>query len=217
MVLAYHIIFTAYGFWLPNDPRGSWSDFVWAWKLARFGPATKTTTRQSVAQAPHDHRQRLAAKTALKHSPVHFTGVQARAIGRGFHDAQTSGNYRIHACSILPEHVHAVVLRHPQRDIETIGNHLKARASTFLVNEELHPFQDAIGRRGRRPSPWSESFWQVYLDSTADIQRAVEYVHNNPVKEGLRPQHWPFVECAAPASGPGRAANGAASPPMPRP
>jgi hypothetical protein len=28
MILGYHVIFGAYGFWLPNDPRGSWSDFV---------------------------------------------------------------------------------------------------------------------------------------------------------------------------------------------
>jgi len=28
MVLGTHLILTAYGFWLPNDPRGSWSDFV---------------------------------------------------------------------------------------------------------------------------------------------------------------------------------------------
>jgi len=25
MVIASHDIFTFYGFWLPNDPRGSWS------------------------------------------------------------------------------------------------------------------------------------------------------------------------------------------------
>ena len=49
MVLAYHVIFGAYGFWLPNDPRGSWSDFVGAWELLRFGKATKTTERRSVA------------------------------------------------------------------------------------------------------------------------------------------------------------------------
>ena len=49
MVLAYHIIFTAYGFWLPNDPRGSWSEFVPFVELVRFGRATKTETRRSVA------------------------------------------------------------------------------------------------------------------------------------------------------------------------
>jgi hypothetical protein len=29
MVIGYHIILGAYGFWLPNDPRGSWSNEVW--------------------------------------------------------------------------------------------------------------------------------------------------------------------------------------------
>ena len=33
MVRWYHLIISAYGFWLPNDPRGSWSDFVGAWEL----------------------------------------------------------------------------------------------------------------------------------------------------------------------------------------
>jgi len=54
-VLAYHLIMTAYGFWLPNDPRGSWSDFVRAWELFLFGgPATRTTERRSLARDPHD-------------------------------------------------------------------------------------------------------------------------------------------------------------------
>jgi REP element-mobilizing transposase RayT len=49
MVLAYHAIFGAYGFWLPNDPRGSWSEFVGAWELVRFGKATKICEARSVA------------------------------------------------------------------------------------------------------------------------------------------------------------------------
>ncbi len=28
MILAYHSIFSMYGFWLPNDPRGSGSDYL---------------------------------------------------------------------------------------------------------------------------------------------------------------------------------------------
>jgi hypothetical protein len=55
-VIAYHVIVTNYGFWLPNDPRGSWSDFVRSWKLfLAAGPATKTDTRRSVANKGHDY------------------------------------------------------------------------------------------------------------------------------------------------------------------
>ena len=65
MVLAYHSIFCARGFWLPNDPRGSGSDYVRCYELYAFGPATKTTERHSVAHRHHDRQKRLAAKQAL--------------------------------------------------------------------------------------------------------------------------------------------------------
>ena len=42
MVYAYHVIISAYGFWLPNDPRGSWSDMVRKYELLRYGPAWRT-------------------------------------------------------------------------------------------------------------------------------------------------------------------------------
>ena len=48
LTLAYHVIVSLCGFWLPNDPRGSWSDFVGAWELFRYGGrATTVSTRPS--------------------------------------------------------------------------------------------------------------------------------------------------------------------------
>src|SRR6266508_1226427 len=98
-VLAFHVIFGAYGFWLPNDPRGSWSDFVASWELFRFGPATKTTSRRSVARAAHDRKARLAAKQALKYPAVQLNGHQALAAIHGFKAASKESDYIIHACS----------------------------------------------------------------------------------------------------------------------
>ena len=49
MILAFHFILSAYGFWLPNDPRGSWSEIVRNFELLRFGPATKVSTTRSLA------------------------------------------------------------------------------------------------------------------------------------------------------------------------
>src|SRR5271165_2352260 len=105
MVHGYHVIFSVYGFWLPNDPRGSWSDFVGSWELFRFGPATKTNTWQSVAHQAHDRDRREAAKQALSYPPVQFTGAQARSVGHGFGASARRGGVFIWACSILPEHV----------------------------------------------------------------------------------------------------------------
>src|SRR5438067_5216601 len=95
-VLAYHLIITCYGFWLPNDPRGSWSDFVRSWELFRAGgPATKTDTRHSVAGRPHDREARLRAKEALKYPPVVFDGHQALSIAHGFAAMVAKSQYTV--------------------------------------------------------------------------------------------------------------------------
>jgi hypothetical protein len=63
MVRAPHVIFGVYGFWLPNDLRGSWSDLAGAWELFRFGPATKVESRGSLAYQPHDRAARRAVRS----------------------------------------------------------------------------------------------------------------------------------------------------------
>jgi REP element-mobilizing transposase RayT len=193
MVLAYHVIFTAYGFWLPNDPRGSWSTFVAAWELLLAGgKATKTDDRRSLARVGHDRDKRLRTKAALKYPPVEFTGEQALSISKGFAQAIAEARYSVHVCSILPDHVHMVIGRHA-RDAERIVGHLKSSATRQLDADALHPFAGTAKRDGSKQSPWAERCWKVFLDSVGDIERAIRYVEENPVKEGKRRQRWSFV------------------------
>lgn len=84
LILAFHSISSAYGFWLPNEPRGSWSDFVASWELFRYGAATKVSTHRSVAHRPYDKRLKREMQSVLKYPPVRFTGAQARIIGMSF-------------------------------------------------------------------------------------------------------------------------------------
>src|SRR5438874_13422547 len=109
MVRWYHLIMTAYGFWLPNDPRGSWSDFVASWKLYKFGPATKTNEKRSLAHDPHDATLRREAKQALKYPPVRFNDEQREAIAEGFAEAIREGEYAVHALCIGHDHSHSIV------------------------------------------------------------------------------------------------------------
>ena len=192
MILAYHVIFGAYGFWLPNDPRGSWSDFVGSWDLYRYGPATKTDCPHSVAHHEHDIQQRLAAKKALKYSPVEFTGIQARAVGRGFANYVQSSGLVVRACAILPDHVHLVVDRF-RCNVEQVVIQLKGEATAQLLAEGLHPFGQLRDRKGRPPKCWARGEWSVFLDTEEEVARAIQYVEQNPVKEGKPLQRWPFV------------------------
>ncbi len=192
MVLGYHLILTAYGFWLPNDPRGSWSDFIGAWELFRFGRASKTNSRQSLASKPHDKHIRWAAKKKLKYPEVHFSGIQARTIGQGFADLVQRAGLIIWACSILPEHTHLVIARH-KYNVEQIANLLKGAATTALINEKLHPFEKYSSKDGRLPKAWAQGQWKAFLDRKKYIHQAIQYVENNPLKEGKPKQKWSFV------------------------
>lgn len=50
MVHGYHLILPIYGFWRPNDPRGSWSRFVAKWEIARFGEPRRTFERRCLRE-----------------------------------------------------------------------------------------------------------------------------------------------------------------------
>jgi REP element-mobilizing transposase RayT len=194
MVLGYHLVFGAYGFWLPNDPRGSGSWHVWAEHLRRFGPATGLEERsRSVANNDHDWRLRLAAKQALKYPAVKFTGVQAKAIGDGFAENIRKKGIIVWACSILSVHVHLVIGRHQSLSIEFIAERLKLAATQQLVRERLHPFAHLQGPGGSLPTCWQRKAWHPFLRTPSDIRARIGYVEDNPSKEGKPRQRWPFV------------------------
>jgi REP element-mobilizing transposase RayT len=183
MVIGYHVILGMYGFWMPNDPRGSYSRFVGSWDAFRYGKATTVKTRQSVAAAPHDHSTRLAAKQTLAYPAVELSGVEARHVARGCKDAAVESGYVLWALAILPDHVH-MVLKRTGRKAETMAGHMRARATQSLREFGDWPSERPVwGKRGRR----------VYLDSPADIRHAIRYVEQNPIKEGKRLQKWSFV------------------------
>ena len=138
MVLGYHIIYSMYGFWLPIDPRGSWSEFVASWELFRYGgPATKVSDRRSHAWDEHDARKRLEMKQKLKYPPVVLTGEQARSVAHGFARVAAHSGYEIHALSILPGHGHMVLGRH-HYDVEQVVRRLKQAAGSHGAAHSLH-------------------------------------------------------------------------------
>lgn len=189
MIVGYHCIFGAYGFWLPNDPRGSWSDFVGSWGLFRYGQATKTTETRSLAHRTHDRESRLQAKQSLKRPAVRINGLQARAVARGFAKYLENSKLPMWACTIMPDHVHLVV-GPAHIDIEQVVIQLKGEATASLVAEGLHPFAT---NSERRPSKcFAVGGWNVYLDPE-DVPRAIRYVEENPVRDGLPRQRWRFV------------------------
>jgi REP element-mobilizing transposase RayT len=193
MVRWYHLIMTAYGFWLPNDPRGSWSDFVGSWELLKFGPVIKATEKRSLAHDPHDRPTRLAAKAALKYPPVRFDEKQRQAIAEGFAMAVSESDYVLHALCIGHDHGHAIVSRH-DRSIEQIARHLKSKATMAMTRHGVHPLAAYTNNQGIVPTPWAANCWSVFINDEVQLAAAIAYVERHPEKEGLPAQSYGFLK-----------------------
>lgn len=198
-MLGAHLIVSAYGLWLPNDPRGSWSTSVRAQHLYEVGgDATKVVVRNSVAGRPHDRRSRLEAKQKLARPAVKFDGVQARAIVRGIAALLPKIKLAIHALAVMPDHVHVVAAPQPL-DLGKLIEALKRAGTRGMNAEQRHPFVDHPRSNGRLPSPWAAGGWKVLLYTPEDMRRTIKYVEQNPVRAGLKPQRWNCVTPYRPA------------------
>jgi REP element-mobilizing transposase RayT len=212
-VIAYHIIFGAYGFWLPNDPRGSQSKYVFAPRLTLFGPPRPL--KADTTLSPSDAEQLRAMQSELDRPPVRFDPSQVAEIAVGFGEIVGKLGLVFYAAAIMPDHVHIVAARQ-EMYAEDLAGHLKRAGSRRLRKAGVHPFASDGGTRRvaaavnpgpqagsdhtssatpvRLPSPWGEHGWKVFLFDLHEIEHAIQYVNANPVEAGLVPQHWPWVK-----------------------
>lgn len=148
------------------------------------GPATKVSTRRSLADRAHDAGKRRAAKGDLKCPPMRLTGEMAQAVGT----AMGGLGLKIHALAVMPDHVHAVLGRSGIK-VEQQVRKMKQAGTVAL--------RDTGWVEKGRPV-WVRSGWFVYLNDDAAVQRAVRYVEANPERTGLRRQRW---SCVTPYAG----------------
>ena len=200
-VVAYHIVFGCYGFWLPNDPRGSGSRYVASGALYRAGgKATRVEDRRrSRACRPHAAADRERTKGALVRPAVRFDGHQALAAAKGIEHAAARDDLTLWALALMSDHTHLVLARRGGagrgvRTAEAVTARLKAAAAARLRIEGLHPFADRPDRRGRLPTVWQEKQWVVFLQTPRRVRGAIRYIRRNPLKDGLPEQRWSFVD-----------------------
>jgi REP element-mobilizing transposase RayT len=176
-----------------NDPRGGGSIRVRTWHLHdAAGEATKVHTRRSVAARPHDISIRRAAKEALKYPAVELTGRQARAVARGIAAVCPKVELVIHACEIMPDHVHVVVKAH-RLDGDEIIACLKRAGTRGMNDEGRHPMAAYPRENGRLPTPWAARGWKVKIHTPKHMRDCIRYVERNPVRAGFEAQRWGFV------------------------
>ena len=191
-ILALHFILCFYGFWLPNDPRGSGSRWVRSRALYEAGGAGTlhlADGERSVAARRIDPEWRRRAYAALKHPPVRLVGLQARSVARGLARAAEEAGYEIWRCAILRHHVHLVTAPHARRYAQMAG-HIKARVTQQMRADATHPFLDT---GGEIINPlWGRGCRCRFVTSRWWLGGALKYVGDNPEKERLPRQRWQF-------------------------
>jgi len=83
IVIAYHLVWTAYGWWLPNDPRGSTSKTIRDDVIARLGELHHG--RKRVQPASREIREFYdEARAVLKFPLLTFDATEVGAIADAF-------------------------------------------------------------------------------------------------------------------------------------
>jgi REP element-mobilizing transposase RayT len=184
LVIAYHLVWTAYGWWLPNDPRGSGSKVIRSEVLADLGELHfgRKTIQPSAATVREFYER---AAEVLKHPLLTFDDECRQTIGQAFAQVIEEQRYTCWACAIMPDHVHLVVRKH--KDLaEDMAATLMSASRSLLIETGLRDLD--------HPTWLAGAGWKVFLDDPAEVRRTVAYVERNPIKIGLPAQHWPFVK-----------------------
>jgi len=182
MIIGYHLIWVAYGWWLPNDPRGSTSKLIRNLALVDLGDIHYGRKRiQPAGRVLKEFYE--AAREVLKYPLQKFSKQEVAAIAESFENVIHKRTYTCYACAIMPEHIHLLIRKHRDSAEEMIEQFQEASRKQVLAATmrcEDHPV-------------WGGPGWKVFLDTQRDMHRTVHYIEQNPVKIGLPQQHWDFV------------------------
>lgn len=182
LVIGHHLIWTAYGCWLPNDPRGSGSHTVHSDVLAEVGELHHG--RKKVQPTGREVRRFYdRAAPLLRHPRLTFTPEERKLVGEAFGRVVHTERYTCYACVVMPDHVHLLVRKH-------------RHSAEEMMEAFKHGSRDALAAAGRRTPDhptWTGGGWKVFLDHPDGIRRTVRYIEKNPLPLREPVQRWPSV------------------------
>jgi REP element-mobilizing transposase RayT len=155
--LAYHITWTAYGTWLPGDPRGSVESGV---------PGVQ----------PPDEGRLLTAQSRLTHPPVTFDEAQRALIEQVIKEHCRIRGWVVHALNARSNHVHVVVTA--DREPEEVMNQLKAWCSRRLSHAVGAAASAAPKKAVRRKKWFTEHGSTKWINDEAYLENAIRYVRD---------------------------------------
>lgn len=175
-------MWTLYGWWLPNDLRGSTSHSIRNDLLRELGELH--FSRKAVQPAGRDIRVFYEqAAAVLKHPLLSFSPDDFPVVAAAIGEAIAECNYTCYACAIMPDHVHLLIRKH-KHPAELMIDQIQSLSRKRLVD---------AGLRSTDHPTWTRGGWKVYLDHPDEVRRTIRYIDQNPLKQRLPAQRWQFV------------------------
>ncbi|MDY7108854.1 MAG: transposase [Planctomycetota bacterium] len=141
MVIGHHLVRTACGWWLPNDPRGSTSRTIRSDITAELGGLHYGRKCMQPAGGEIRAFYREAAKR-LKHDLLTFDAAERDFLGECSAQVIDEQRYTCYACAIMPDHIHILIRRHKHRAEDMINNfhdHSRLRFRAEGLRPPDHP------------------------------------------------------------------------------
>jgi hypothetical protein len=181
IVIAYHLIWTIYGYWLPNDPRGSSSKVIRRDLLKELGELHHGRRKIQPSRAQLHEFDARAAKL-LKFPVIELSAAMLTTAARAFAQVIQSCKYTCYACAIMPDHVHLIIRKH-KHTAETMMTNLQRESHLLLREQGFFDLQHPV---------WGGQGWSLFLDHPDECV-ADDSVCGNPIKGELRAQVFEFV------------------------
>ena len=182
IVIAHHLIWTVYGYWLPNDPRGSSSQTIRNNIINDLGDLHHGRKKVQPASSEISKFYREAV-SVLQHELLLLDKNDVSAIAESFTTTIQNERYTCWACAIMPDHIHLLIRKHKhqaEQMIENFQSLSRSRLRDLNLRKQTHLL-------------WGGPGWKVFQDHPDDVKRTINYIEQNPIKIGLLPQNWDFV------------------------
>jgi REP element-mobilizing transposase RayT len=151
--LAYHIVWTTYGTWLPGDGRGWIKAYVWG------------------VQAPDPVREREARERMVE-EPVILTAEQRELVEKTIRDHSRIRGWFLHAVNVRGNHVHVVVSA--ARDPNDVMEQFKAWCSRKLSDQA--GLAKVVAKKAGRRRWFTEGGDKVRIEDDRYLENSIRYV-----------------------------------------
>jgi REP element-mobilizing transposase RayT len=183
MVAGYHLIWTAYGYWLPNEPRGSTSLEIRVATLKPLGGIHfgRKKVQPSAKQIAEFHEK---AQDVLKHAVLALDKEDIELVGKAIGQNIAAKGYICHAGAVMPDHVH-LLIRRGRDSAEQMIEAFQEKTRAALID---------AGKRSPTHPTWTKGpGWKRFMNTAKDFERTIKYIRENPLEIGWPEQFWDFV------------------------